>query len=61
MSSVPHPASDLLKRSHRLGSDARNTNYAGGNTSAREPGLIPSPVQRSNCCGSRAQAATWEL
>lgn len=28
MSSVRRPASDLLKRSHRLGSDARNTNYA---------------------------------
>ncbi len=26
---------DLLQRSHRLGSDPRNTNYAGGNTSAK--------------------------
>ncbi|MEU9927260.1 bifunctional aldolase/short-chain dehydrogenase [Streptomyces anulatus] len=41
MSSVPHPASDLLKRSHRLGSDARNTNYAGGNTSAKGAGADP--------------------
>ncbi|MFF8506360.1 bifunctional aldolase/short-chain dehydrogenase [Streptomyces anulatus] len=41
MSSVARPASDLLKRSHRLGSDARNTNYAGGNTSAKGPGADP--------------------
>ncbi|MFE1362692.1 bifunctional aldolase/short-chain dehydrogenase [Streptomyces anulatus] len=41
MSSVPHPASDLLQRSHRLGSDARNTNYAGGNTSAKGAGADP--------------------
>ncbi len=30
----PSPVADLLGRSHRLGSDPRNTNYAGGNTSA---------------------------
>jgi rhamnulose-1-phosphate aldolase/alcohol dehydrogenase len=31
-----HPeASALIARSHRLGSDARNTNYAGGNASAK--------------------------
>ena len=28
-------ASDLVKRSNRLGADAKNTNYAGGNTSAK--------------------------
>lgn len=28
-------AAALLRRSHRLGSDPRNTNYAGGNTSAK--------------------------
>ena len=27
--------SDLIERSHRLGADPRNTNYAGGNTSAK--------------------------
>jgi rhamnose utilization protein RhaD (predicted bifunctional aldolase and dehydrogenase) len=27
-------ATDLIARSNRLGADARNTNYAGGNTSA---------------------------
>ncbi|MEV0319852.1 bifunctional aldolase/short-chain dehydrogenase [Streptomyces sp. NPDC050658] len=33
---APHPqASALLARSHRLGSDPRNTNYAGGNASAK--------------------------
>lgn len=41
MSSVRRPASDLLKRSHRLGVDARNTNYAGGNTSAKGAGADP--------------------
>ncbi|WP_314177665.1 bifunctional aldolase/short-chain dehydrogenase [Streptomyces winkii] len=33
---------ELLARSHRLGADPRNTNYAGGNTSAK--GLAPDPV-----------------
>ncbi|WP_098017418.1 bifunctional aldolase/short-chain dehydrogenase [Streptomyces sp. b62] len=41
MSSVRRHASDLLKRSRRLGSDARNTNYAGGNTSAKGAGADP--------------------
>ncbi|MFI6080508.1 bifunctional aldolase/short-chain dehydrogenase [Streptomyces sp. NPDC051217] len=38
----PLPAAELLARSHRLGADPRNTNYAGGNTSAK--GLAPDPV-----------------
>ena len=29
------PAGELLERSHRLGADPRNTNFAGGNTSAK--------------------------
>jgi len=29
------PAQQLIERSHRLGADPRNTNYAGGNTSAK--------------------------
>jgi rhamnulose-1-phosphate aldolase/alcohol dehydrogenase len=33
---------DLIGRSNRLGSDPRNTNYAGGNTSAK--GTAPDPV-----------------
>src|SRR5258705_4824010 len=31
----------LLERSNRLGSDPRNTNYAGGNTSAKGTGIDP--------------------
>ncbi|MFF1418529.1 bifunctional aldolase/short-chain dehydrogenase [Streptomyces sp. NPDC058280] len=38
-----HPvAAQLLDRSHRLGADPRNTNYAGGNTSAK--GSAQDPV-----------------
>ncbi|WP_030622988.1 bifunctional rhamnulose-1-phosphate aldolase/short-chain dehydrogenase [Streptomyces sclerotialus] len=38
-----HPAVDaLLKRAHTLGSDPRNTNYAGGNASAK--GTVTDPV-----------------
>ncbi|MBC2868395.1 bifunctional aldolase/short-chain dehydrogenase [Streptomyces mexicanus] len=37
-----HPQADaLLARSHRLGSDPRNTNYAGGNASAKGTGTDP--------------------
>ncbi|MFK4547430.1 rhamnulose-1-phosphate aldolase/alcohol dehydrogenase [Streptomyces tendae] len=37
-----HPAvDDLLARSHRLGADPRNTNYAGGNASAKGTGTDP--------------------
>ncbi|GED83068.1 bifunctional aldolase/short-chain dehydrogenase [Streptomyces sp. 6-11-2] len=37
-----HPeASTLLARSHRLGADPRNTNYAGGNASAKGTGTDP--------------------
>ncbi|MEV5427773.1 bifunctional aldolase/short-chain dehydrogenase [Streptomyces sp. NPDC052701] len=40
---TPHPeAAALLARSHRLGSDPRNTNYAGGNASAK--GVATDPV-----------------
>jgi rhamnulose-1-phosphate aldolase/alcohol dehydrogenase len=43
MPSAQHPAvAALLDRSHRLGSDPRNTNYAGGNASAK--GTAPDPV-----------------
>ncbi|AZP21916.1 bifunctional aldolase/short-chain dehydrogenase [Streptomyces aquilus] len=37
-----HEAAALLARSHRLGSDPRNTNYAGGNASAK--GIDSDPV-----------------
>lgn len=37
-----HPAAaSLLSRSHRLGADPRNTNYAGGNTSAKGNDVDP--------------------
>ncbi|SEE14279.1 rhamnulose-1-phosphate aldolase/alcohol dehydrogenase [Streptomyces sp. 2231.1] len=37
-----HPeAAALITRSHRLGSDPRNTNYAGGNASAKGTGTDP--------------------
>ncbi|MFD8232416.1 bifunctional aldolase/short-chain dehydrogenase [Streptomyces sp. NPDC059696] len=37
-----HPeAAALLARSHRLGADPRNTNYAGGNASAKATGTDP--------------------
>jgi rhamnulose-1-phosphate aldolase/alcohol dehydrogenase len=36
------PAAELIARSNRLGSDRRNTNYAGGNTSAK--GVETDPV-----------------
>jgi rhamnulose-1-phosphate aldolase/alcohol dehydrogenase len=37
----PAAVSELLGRSNRLGSDPRNTNYAGGNTSAKGTGTDP--------------------
>jgi len=36
------PVAGLIARSHRLGADRRNTNYAGGNTSAKGQGVDPS-------------------
>ena len=36
------PVADLIERSHRLGADPRNTNYAGGNTSVK--GSLIDPV-----------------
>jgi rhamnulose-1-phosphate aldolase/alcohol dehydrogenase len=42
MPSPLHPeAAALLTRSHRLGADPRNTNYAGGNTSAKGTAADP--------------------
>src|SRR5436309_13460376 len=35
------PVQDLLARSNRLGADPRNTNYAGGNTSAKGTAVDP--------------------
>lgn len=39
---VPNAAQDLIARANRLGSDPRNTNYAGGNASAK--GATTDPV-----------------
>ncbi|TDT97775.1 rhamnulose-1-phosphate aldolase/alcohol dehydrogenase [Streptomyces sp. 846.5] len=42
MATTPHPEiAALLARSNRLGADARNTNYAGGNTSAKGTDIDP--------------------
>src|SRR5512144_940865 len=38
---VRDPARELLERSHRLGANPRNTNYAGGNTSAKGTAIDP--------------------
>src|SRR5580704_14169844 len=38
------PIEELIARSNRLGADPRNTNYAGGNTSAK--GTVTDPVTR---------------
>src|SRR4051812_9788795 len=41
MSTTATTAQDLIDRSNRLGSDPRNTNYAGGNTSAKGTEVDP--------------------
>ncbi|PSL08272.1 rhamnulose-1-phosphate aldolase/alcohol dehydrogenase [Haloactinopolyspora alba] len=41
MTTTPPGVADLLERSNRLGADPRNTNYAGGNTSAKGTGIDP--------------------
>ncbi|MFH8518471.1 bifunctional aldolase/short-chain dehydrogenase [Streptomyces gelaticus] len=42
MTSATHPqVAALLERAHRIGSDARNTNYAGGNASVKATGTDP--------------------
>ena len=35
------PSEELIARSNRLGADPRNTNYAGGNTSAKGTDVDP--------------------
>ena len=39
---TPRPVADLIGRANRLGSDPANTNYAGGNASAK--GTVTDPV-----------------
>ncbi len=38
---LPSPVADLIARAHRLGSDPKNTNYAGGNASAKGASTDP--------------------
>lgn len=38
---TPMPVSDLISRSNRIGEDPRNTNYGGGNTSAKGSTVDP--------------------
>ncbi len=38
---LPRPALELVERSNRLGADRRNTNYGGGNTSAKGKATDP--------------------
>ena len=42
---TPEAVQQLLERSHRLGSDPKNTNYAGGNTSCKT--FVEDPVTRA--------------
>ena len=55
------PVHDLLERSHRLGGDPRNTNYAGGNTSAKGTAIDPAtgaPVELLWVKGSGGDVGT---
>src|SRR5690625_3770766 len=48
---MTHPVvSDLIARSNRLGADPRNTNYAGGNTSAKGSATDPVTGQDVELC-----------
>ena len=42
---------ELIGRSNRLGADPRNTNYAGGNTSAKGEEIDPVTTGRWRSCG----------
>lgn len=43
---IPAPVSELIARSNRIGEDPRNTNYGGGNTSAK--GSVVDPASGSD-------------
>jgi len=62
VTAVTHPAvAELLERSHRLGADRRNTNYAGGNASAKGEVIDPvtqQPVELLWVKGSGGDLAT---
>jgi rhamnulose-1-phosphate aldolase/alcohol dehydrogenase len=58
---TPSPVQELLARSHRLGADPRNTNYAGGNTSVKALATDPvtgQPVELMWVKGSGGDLAT---
>jgi rhamnulose-1-phosphate aldolase/alcohol dehydrogenase len=55
------PRAELIARSHRLGADRRNTNYAGGNTSAKGRSIDPAtgePVELMWIKGSGGDLGT---
>jgi rhamnulose-1-phosphate aldolase/alcohol dehydrogenase len=61
---VPGEVTDLLERSHRLGADPKNTNYAGGNASAKasvEDPLTGDPVDLMWVKGSGGDLGTLTL
>ncbi|MDN3351134.1 bifunctional aldolase/short-chain dehydrogenase [Actinomadura sp. DC4] len=61
MSGNTNTVDDLLNRSHALGSDPRNTNYAGGNTSAKAVATDPvtaAPVELMWVKGSGGDLGT---
>jgi rhamnulose-1-phosphate aldolase/alcohol dehydrogenase len=58
---VRTPVEQLLDRSHRLGADRRNTNYGGGNTSAKGDAIDPvtgKPIELLWVKGSGGDLAT---
>ena len=60
VSELSSSATSSSRRSNRLGADPRNTNYAGGNTSAKAVGDRPGDVAAGRAaCGSRDPAVTW--
>ncbi|GAA3736062.1 rhamnulose-1-phosphate aldolase/alcohol dehydrogenase [Spinactinospora alkalitolerans] len=63
-SHTPHPQVEaLLERSHRLGADPRNTNYAGGNASAKADAVDPvtgEPVELMWVKGSGGDLGTLQ-
>ena len=51
---------DLVARSNRLGADPRNTNYAGGNTSAKGAETDPVTGRAGGAdVGEGLRAVTW--
>jgi len=58
---------ELIGRSNRLGSDRRNTNYAGGNASAKGTAADPAATGRTRrppraqlaASASSSRSATW--